>query len=205
MSNEASSTQVKYYLPDDKPYGRSFGEWTVKWWQWAVTSPVETNPVLDHNGKYAHVGQNGPVWFLAGTFAENIMPTRKCIVPHGKAILFPIINYEINSDEEPTLRTDDEMVEHVVNDIDDIVKRIVIVNSINIPSYRVQSIPKVFDLTISENNPLGIAPGVKRVAADGYWSFLHPLPDGQHEIYFHGSCNGGIRISNAKYLITVSK
>ena len=201
----ASCTEVKYYLPEHKPYGLSYGEWTVKWWQWAVTSSVDINPVSDDSGKYAHIEQDGPVWFLAGTFTENRMSIRKCNVPFGKAILFPVINYEINLEEDPTLRTDDEMVKHVVNDINDIVKRIVIVNSVNIPSYRVQSIPKVFDLRISENNCLGLTPGIKRVAADGYWSFLQPLSPGLHEIYFHGSCSGGIRNSTAKYLITVGK
>ena len=200
-----SQSNLIYYTKKEKPYGLSYGEWTVKWWQWAVSSPVDVSPIVDESGKYANTNQNGPVWFLAGTLGENKMPIRNCVVPIGKSLLFPVINYEINQLEDPNLRTDQAMVKHVVDDINDIINKEAIVDGNRIPTYRVQSSPKVFPLRICKDNWLGISPGLIKAAADGYWVFLKSLDIGKHEIYFHGSCSGGLRNSTAKYGITVSK
>jgi hypothetical protein len=194
-----------YYSKKEKPYGYSYGRWTVKWWQWALSSPINMNPVVDNTGKYGGVNQVGPVWFLAGTVGENKVPIRKCVVPFGKAILFPVINYEINQLEDPKLKTEDAMVKNVVEDINDIVKREAMIDGENIPTYRVQSSPSVFSLDVSNDNWLGISPGLIKAAADGYWVFLKPLDAGRHEIYFHGSCSGGTRNSTARYFLNIIK
>ena len=39
----------------------------------------------------------------------------------------------------------------------------------------------------------GIPGGYTNATADGYWVFLKSLPQGEHNLYFHGSCSGGIR------------
>lgn len=205
MLKVKSKSNLIYYSIKEKPYGYSYGEWTVKWWQWAVSSPIHMNPVVDNTGKYGGVNQTGPVWFLAGTLGENKMPIRKSVIPFGKAILFPVINYEINQFEDPKLRTELAMVKHVVDDINDIVNKEAIVDGKNIPTYRMQSSPKVFNLDVCEDNWLGISSGLIKAAADGYWVFLKPLDIGKHEIYFHGSCSGGLRNSTARFTVTVSK
>jgi hypothetical protein len=197
-------SKLRYYTKKDKPYGFSFGEWTVKWWEWAVSLPIDISPIVDETGKYANMNQNGPVWFLAGTLGENKMPIRNCVIPFGKGLLFPVINYEINQLEDPNLRTENAMVKHVVDDINDIINKDAIVDGNRIPTYRVQSSPKVFPLYVCKDNWLNISPGLIKAAADGYWVFLKPLDTGKHEIYFHGSCSGGLRNSTARYSITVS-
>jgi hypothetical protein len=194
-----------FYSEKEKPYGNSYGAWTVKWWQWAVSSPAHMNPIVDSTGEYGAVNQDGPVWFLAGTVGENKVPIRKCNVPFGKALLFPVINYEINQLEEPKLRTDGALVKNVVDDINDIVKREAIIDGLSIPTFRVQSSPKVFSLNVSSDNWLGIPSGSIKAAADGYWVFLKPLQAGKHEIFFHGSCSGGTRNSTARYFLNVVK
>jgi hypothetical protein len=199
-----SQSNLIYFTNRQRPYGFSFGEWTVRWWQWAVSSPIDINPIVDETGRYANMNQSGPVWFLAGTPGENRIPIRECTVPTGKALLFPVINYEINQLEDPHLRTEEAMVKHVVDDINDIINKEAIVDGKSIPTYRVQSYPKVFSLDVCKDNWLGISPGIIKAAADGYWVFLKPLEAGKHEVYFHGSCSGGLRNSTAKYNLTVS-
>jgi hypothetical protein len=81
------------------------------------------NPIVDNTGKHAGINQGGPVWFLAGAPGGNKIPIRKCVVPYQKALLFPVITYEINQLEALKLRTVRAMVKHVVDDITDIVKR----------------------------------------------------------------------------------
>jgi len=46
---------------------------------------------LDPTGEFCHVGQSGPVFFLAGNFGGTTV--RHCTVPAGKALFFPILNY----------------------------------------------------------------------------------------------------------------
>lgn len=203
--NFDTSSDYCYYTPGEKPYGISFGEWSVNWWRWIVSIPVERNPALDNDGYNTGINQRGPVWFLAGTFGENKMPVRSCIIPSDKAVFFPVINYEINKLEDPSLNSDRAMIKHVINDIDDIVKKDVIVDGENIPAYRIQSFPEVFCLNLPEDNCLGLRPGLIKVAADGYWAFLKPLNTGKHKIYFHGSCSGGTRNSTAWYNLTVAE
>jgi hypothetical protein len=48
-------------------YGNTWGEWSARWVQWALSIPAATNPILDPDGENCELGQSGSVWFLAGT------------------------------------------------------------------------------------------------------------------------------------------
>ena len=192
-----------FFVPgDNKPYGLSYGQWTTKWWEWCFSTPMSTNPLNDDTGKYSHLNQTGPVWFLCGTFGENKFPKRRCKIPRGKGILFPVINYIFVPDSE--IGTDYQVAQHVKRDIDDIVKLEATVDARAVPAYRVGSDPEIFHFSIKEENKLGLPVGMNKAAADGYWVFLRPLPPGEHRLYFHGSCSGGIRNSTAFYQLYIS-
>lgn len=167
------------------------------------SAPTKVNPVLDETGEYANINQDGPVWFLAGTFGENKIPQRSCKIPAGFHILFPVINYELNPLEDPKFAPGPELVKHVVEDINDIVVMDAIIDGNRLPVFRVQSDPELFPLRILDDNPVGCKGGFTIAAADGYWVFLKPLAKGDHKIYFHGACGGGIRNATADYSITI--
>jgi hypothetical protein len=176
------------------------------WWQWLASIPTDTNPAADEDGKNAGMNQsNAPVWFLAGTLGGKAV-NRKCIIPSGKAILFPVINYEMSPLEKPELETDSDLVRHVMKDEDDIVNLEAILDSQRIPVYRVRSDPLMFTMTLPSDNPFN-SPGGRTTHAtsDGYWVFLKPLNPGQHILYFAGSCSGGSRNVKASYNLTVMK
>ena len=62
-----------------------------EWWQWALGAPASGNPLLDEDGMLAQVGNNGPVFFVAGSiFGEHTV--RTFTVPAGRPIFFPVIN-----------------------------------------------------------------------------------------------------------------
>ena len=61
-----------------------------EWWQWLLSIPASTNPILDARRGRLGQGQSGSVWFLAGSFGGPA--TRTCDVPTGKALFFPILN-----------------------------------------------------------------------------------------------------------------
>jgi hypothetical protein len=199
-----STERHEYFMPDAKPYGLTYGQWTVKWWQWMASIPTDSNPATDKNGECAGINQTDRhVWFLAGTSGGKTVD-RKCIVPAGLSILFPVINYEINSMEKPELKTDSELVRAAKEDEDDIINLEAIMNGQEIPIFRVQSEPLMFPLTLPADN-LFNAPvsGTTRATSDGYWVFLKPLDLGEHSLYFAGSCSAGSRNVRATYNLTV--
>jgi hypothetical protein len=198
---------IEYYTPDSKPYNLSYGQWTVKWWQWLSAIPTNINPAADETGENAPINQLDPnVWFLAGTVGGEPVE-RKCLIPSGRSILFPVINYEMNPIEKPELKTVSELVRHVIEDQDDIIHLDAIVDGQKIPIYRVRPEPTMFTITVPFDNPLQMpGGGITQATADGFWVFLKPLPLGEHHIYFSGSCSAGTRRIKASYnIVAVSE
>ena len=130
---------------------------------------------------------NGPVWFLAGTTAKTHWAERRCIIPSGKAILFPIIVSQFSYSEVPSIKTDEELISYTARDIvcwsllEATIDRLKLHG---LEKYRIQFGP--FDLSLSENNIWNIRAGSTKAASDGFWVFLKPLKDGDHTISFHG-------------------
>jgi hypothetical protein len=91
---------------------KTYAELGAEWWQWAVQAPAADSPVLDTDGAKCRVGQQGPVWFLAGILGggdANTPLIRACEMPPGKAIFFPVINsfYAAFLDDPPETRTEE--------------------------------------------------------------------------------------------------
>ena len=95
------------------------------------------------------------------------------------------------------------MIDHVQKDIDDIVVNEALIDGHRVPICRVKSDPRIFNLIVREENKLEIPIGTTTASADGYWVFVKSLSSGQHEVYFHGACSGGIRNASAQYKIMV--
>jgi hypothetical protein len=77
-------------------------------------------------------------------------------------------------------------------DVDKIAKLNVTIDGKSLPDlkkFRVESPP--FDVTHPEDNIWGVKGGPTRAAGDGYWLFMKPLPQGNHQIQFGGSCLAG--------------
>jgi hypothetical protein len=195
-----------YFIADSKPYGISFGNWTVRWWRWVFDIPKSRNPLVDESGNYANVNQRRDVWFLAGKPADpdpNV-PLRSCNIPFGSAVLIPVINCEANKLEFPEL-DENGLKENVITHMELIRQKECFLDGKIIPVQRVRSDPEIFDIHIDSDNIFDIQNGGNTVAsADGYWAFLKPLEKGEHTLDFHGSCSSGIRFSGSKYVLTVS-
>jgi len=203
MGDDNLTSIINAIAPTGKLFGMTFGEWTVKWWQWMLSLPKETNPALDDDGCHGDVSQSGPVWFLAGTLGEDRFPRRHCNIPRNKYLLFPVINYEINVFEKSGLNSDEDMINDAVKDMNDIVHLEAQVDKQRVPIHRIQSDPRTFFVKLPTNNCYSVNQGRVKCAADGYWVFLEPLNPGKHIIYFHGSCSGGFRNCTAEYSLNV--
>src|SRR5678816_1415471 len=70
-----------------KAFGKTYPQFAAGWLEWALASPVSTNPILDNDGSFGAIGQSGKVWYLAGNFGGTT--TRSLAVPSGTALFFP--------------------------------------------------------------------------------------------------------------------
>jgi len=183
------------YPNNSSPYGLSYKEWTSLWWKWLVSIPKKRNPAISGSMQFSVPSQHHPdVWFLAGTFGGS--STRDCNIPYGKAILFPIINYECSFADEPTIMTKKELQSKCTSEINDIVDIFAYLDGrrINLEKCRVRS--RCFKVNIPSDNCLNAKKGWTSMVSDGYWLFLEPLERGNHVLSTFGSClYGKIRIA----------
>ena len=197
-----------FFLSSSTPYGLTYGQWTVMWWNWFLSTPKQVNPVLDETGRFSSVNQpDRHVWFLAGKVADEnkALPNRYCKIPYGRSILFPIINCEANALEYPQLTTEHDIIDHVDRDENTILIKECFLDGSRIPAQRVKSDPPMFEVKINKNNPCYVRQyGITRASGDGFWVFLKPLPRGSHFISFRGSCEMGKLNSGANYRLEVS-
>jgi hypothetical protein len=62
----------------------------IGWVRWAESLPWLDGPIKDQTGEHCADGQDGPVWYLAGTAGGPVV--RQCDIPAGKQLFFPLIN-----------------------------------------------------------------------------------------------------------------
>lgn len=181
-----------------QPYGDSYADWAVKWWQWVLSIPADRNPLTDQTGEFAGENQRGPVWFVSGTFGDSV--ERSFSVPAGKALFVPVFNWIFGAgafDCDPS----NPGVPCVVCDLE----KLAIANTeaadvleVQIDGVAVQSIrryeassPGPFAVIYPENSVVGLPAGLYfPQVTDGYWLMLKPLTPGPHEIRIHAHYPG---------------
>jgi hypothetical protein len=201
VSSAPANTDVK---GRPKIHGKTYGEWSAEWWQWAYAGPNGENAVQDETGEFCAVNQpTGKVWFLAGSFGLTGVE-RTCTIPPNRALFYPLVT---------TLwtdcpGTDDKMQPDAF--VRDILTTFVAggdpscqltstldgasISRLQILTVRTQS-PKFTSILPGNNIVSGCAsplpPGkTGRQIAEGYWVMLPPLSPGEHVLTLHGAgCN----------------
>jgi hypothetical protein len=177
-------SRVGIYEPGDNPSGRTWDQWVELWWRWCHRSP-QVSPAQDLDGSHCLEGQiHGDVWFLAGTFGGRA--DRRCIIPYGKSIFFPVVNDIISFATDPQLKSEEELMRYAKADLD--TTRILSVKIDGAPlegltRYRVITRPFEISLPIT-----GDKTSLHETIAvsDGFWVFLKPLSLGDHKIEILG-------------------
>ena len=178
-------------IPPQASYaGMTYAEWSARWWQWALSLPVDQNPFFDEEGDCSNGanGQLGPVWFLTGVINVSGIAERNCTVPAGKALFFPIINTECSTLEPPPFfGADEEELHDCVTSFGftDVFAGIDGVGVRNLDRYLVES--PLFTFTVPPDNVLGVDPGNGQSVANGHYLMLAPLAVGEHTIHFGGT------------------
>jgi hypothetical protein len=204
---------------------KTYADLGTEWWQWAVQAPAADNPLLDKTGEKCRVGQEGPVWFLAGLWGEGSV-VRECVdVPGGKALFFPILNYVwLGFTNDPAdLRTLDAIREllsacddNTIRDVSATIDGVPVARTVRYqttaeeaPAFQAQlPTDNIFGATGSPPDPddpdapmyipgLILSPSVQK----GIYLYVKPLPAGQHTIQWKGTWNCGTQ--DITYHLTV--
>lgn len=175
--------------PGFKINDQSASELSASWWQWAMSSPAETNPVRDTSGAHCGVSQKGNIWFLAGGFGSSKIH-RKCTIPEGQHIFFPIINMSYWPREEGNGVTCEQAKASAALNNDSALELFVEVDGVSLKNpkkYRART-DKCFNIYQKVPKEL-TAYNAYPSASDGYWILLEPLQKGKHHIKFGGRYN----------------
>lgn len=207
---------------DYKAEDPSFRELSAQWWQWALSIPAPVNPLAEFtdDGSVCMVGQRGSVWFLAGTLVGGTV-SRKCSVPAGTAIFFPVVNsMQVNTPgvcgQGPNeVLTVADMRVNVAKFIDGVTQMTATLDGKAIKAMRrVRSEPFAAALPADnlfvpfcgdDGQPAGVfSPGVD----DGYYVKLEGLKPGPHTLQFtalNPSAGFDLNISYQLNVVPVSK
>jgi len=160
--------------------GKSQGEWSAIWWQWAYSFDEEESPVADRVGDKCAADQEGSVWFLAGVYGSAPVK-RRCVVPAGKYLFFPIINYMVTSNP-PGARSCQALTSSAQALTDRAIDLTLIVDGVEVRDLNAfrQVSPGCFNL--GERVDEDLFP----TAANGYFVMLKPLAPGRHTLKWGG-------------------
>jgi hypothetical protein len=189
----------------DRPFGLSYGDWTVKWWKWILQIPKSINPLFDMDGKNAYLNQiHDKVFFLCQTLeSSEEFPHRTVKIPKESSIFMPVINWVSVLGEDG--ETDEQLLQvarqrmDVVKDLHIYINEITLTTDI-LKKFRTES--PFLDVLLPENNIFGLPSGQTRMVSDGYWIFLRPISD-SIRIKSLGSCSSGITKIGVDYNINI--
>jgi hypothetical protein len=176
------------YERHEKPFGITWEEWSIRWWKWVLSIPIEKNPGMSsYEGKFSAHQPYPEATFLIGSFEGHT--ERSYCIPKDRAIFFPVVNFITSFVEEPELKTDYDLIRRANEDIESLVNVRVNIDGIplrNFRKYRVQS--PVFTIKYRKRNVFGFPASSTRAISDGFWVFLKGLESGKHQIHVFGSC-----------------
>jgi hypothetical protein len=166
--------------------GLSQAEWSRAWWQWAGSFERNESPIADGSGALCGSKQNGPVWFLAGTYGTR-RTIRTCKMPRGKYLFFPLVNYVVMPPVNRKVNCTAVMTS-AASMTDNAFALILEVDGVrieNLAAYR-QATKECFDMGVLAEPKAHVFPS----AANGYYVMLKPLSPGKHVLNFGGALPG---------------
>lgn len=199
--------QAAVLAPGSTYAGKSIGEWSAEWWKYLLSIPADQNPALDPTGANANVGQDGPVFFLVGTF-DGASVTRDITITSDKAILFPLFN-SVNISDPSNPETAEQLRVLVTQQVDAVTGLNASIDGVELSQTQLfnhrQPSP-AFSATLPDGNLFGAPSGVYTPGvSDGYWLLLEPLSVGEHTISFGSALGDDIIAQDNTYRIQVDK
>ena len=171
--------------PGSHALGKSYTEWNVAWWQWALSLPVDGHPFNDTPDFDVTEGQSGHVWFLA-TPVTGTPVVRHCVIPADKALFIESLTSEWSSLEGYLTEADQRAAaDWYAQHMHSLYFKIDGKPLHNIGDYLVSS-PQ-FDFTAPSPWIFGDTGGTGTTVGEGYCFLVAPLSVGRHTIQYGGA------------------
>lgn len=192
----ASAATLTVIMPDEAQAqtGKTYGEWSVAWWQYALETPADNNPLLDPTGANCNFGQSGAVFFLVSTNGGTAT-RNECRVPAGKILFLPLLvtaRYKETTDPQPeagmraAIQGFVKSTRNLQANFDG--EDVSISLDPDTTLLRTRSPANFFTINAPANNIFGGVPGQSYDAvSDGFYLMLAPLAPGAHTITFGGA------------------
>ncbi len=187
-------------LPPSKQLAR-------QWMRWGMEQPYTTGPIADMTGDACAMGQEGPVWFLAGTYGGAV--TRHCTIPAGKKLYFPLVNRwaVFPPSYYPNMQSIHDITPEVVAWFDNaLINTCSLTLRVDGQDVLAGGFDQMFDdlyvraaepFKVDVNpidsflTPWGIPGGEMYSVGDGHYAHLNALPPGDHVLELGGTiCDG---------------
>ncbi|MGC4088083.1 MAG: hypothetical protein QM756_09330 [Polyangiaceae bacterium] len=220
-SDSDSGTQLDIADPSTPQYGKTYEEWAAEWVAYVnrVAPPECASPFTDATGASCQLYQDAdsPVFFLVGTFG-GVARRNECVVPHGKALFFPLIGTWGDNAGVPSdmLLSDAELKAYVeslyAGLLPESLKLTVDGQSITkLERGGFSSAPYLITIPPDANSYTCInVPGVEGEFAgqvSGYWALLPALAPGKHTVAFQAASHGQVGVEDVNidvsYTLTV--
>jgi hypothetical protein len=192
LSSTAISIDDLVYSPDSNPFGKSYSDWTIAWWNWwfSVTKGIPYDEIAASQGP-CFLGRGDDVLFLIDpvvSYQEAL--SFDCTIPPNKAILINVISELCSYGED--IVNDAQLID-CVEQRNKFAKVFVTVDGVPIEHNTKYKESKFslktifFNITFPENNvfddPPGSNPaGTFRSLSDAMFIILKPLSIGDHII-----------------------
>jgi hypothetical protein len=198
LADAGGPVEIRMLLDPSMPhFGKTYAEWGVAWWQWALAQPAATNPILDTTGQFCQNGQDltSPVFFLTGN-EGGTTERSQCSVPANKALFFPILNSYADDSSTRSFMTPAElqMFETVILEGITVSTLTLSVDGLSVSDLTQGKVePTQFSYTLPTGDNLASATGhpglsgtITPAFTAGYYVFLPPLASGAHDLHFSG-------------------
>ena len=189
--------------PNSREQGMTYGEWSVEWWQYVFSLPMDQNPLVGATGAECafELDSNVAVVVVDPLSPEPI----ECEVPAGTTLFLDILSAECSTLEAPPFYGGNEeelracAQAFILHDLEATIDGVAIQN---IEAY-IHTSP-LFEFTLPADNILEVEAGLTAQSVSyGAHLMLAPLTPGEHTIQFHASHPDDFTVDTS-YHITVT-
>jgi hypothetical protein len=209
LAPAAHGARGKIIDPDDavKKTGKTYGEWSAAWWRYALSLPMSDpdNPLFDSTGEGCRVNQEDDrVFFLAGVFASGAATRNACVVPAGKVLFFPLVNFIDLHIPGDGLDTPDAVWDDLISALGPVTNLAAAIDGVPVSDLDPATTPyracvgedaacpiDSFGVKLSDDNVFGVPEGAYSPAVAQGFYLMVSLPRGKHTLSFGGQAAVG--------------
>ena len=184
----AAASGPSVYPPNARPYGLTYVQWEMRYFQFIAAIPASENPIAgnDVTGADCAVHQSGPVWYLPNTGIDSSI---HCTVPAGKALLLVPVDPEAstaegNGNTYKALRSRVEGYVAALKEVGVTVDGVPLTGLLTRYLFQTPLFTYAYpaDFVFKPENS---RPGTTKSVAEGVYVMLAPLSAGHHTIVMH--------------------